>query len=278
LLPVAGPASGDERDPPVSARLAAAEQAPRAAGVYFLLASEGELLYVAKASNLRGRLEQHAAARLGNPDARLAALYERVGLVRWEELSDEQATASREADVIVALRPAFNASHVAEGRWTYVIVSPRDTSGGRLRFALSPTLAGEPDGLSFGCFPHLGRRVSSRPGIACSDGYTALLRLLWSASEDRASSFPSRMTRSAPDLFETNVSPTVIPSARAFLSERAADSWTTCRWRRDAAERTCNLDLLGTGKLPRPSSPTGRRRYVVCGCAIGDLQVRCPGL
>jgi hypothetical protein len=52
--------------------------------------------------------------------------------------------------------------------------------------------------------------VSSRPAIACSDGYTAFLRLLWAAS-GVPGHVPSRVSRSAPDRFETDVDPEARP-------------------------------------------------------------------
>lgn len=192
---------------------AAAARAPRCAGVYFLLADDRELLYVGKAGDLRARLHQHASATPGPRELRRVRLYARVADVCWEELADEAAAAVREADLIVALRPPFNAACVAEGRWNFVVVTAarRDV----LRFALAEEHRG---GQVYGCFPHLGRGVSSPPAIACSDGYPALLRLLWAASSDPASSYPSRITRAAPDLVEIGVAADLRAGVHAFLS------------------------------------------------------------
>jgi len=194
---------------------AAAARAPRCAGVYFLLADDRELLYVGKASDLRARLNQHASATPGRQEPRLARLYELVGDVRWEELADEATAAAREADLIVSLRPPFNASYVADGRWNFIIVT--ETHRDTLRFELTEVADRRTQG-AYGCFPHLGRGVSSRPAIACSDGYTALLRLLWAASSDPASSYPGRITRSAPDRFQVGVHADLRAGMHAFLS------------------------------------------------------------
>ena len=192
---------------------AAAVHAPRGAGVYFLLADDRELLYVGKAGDLRARLTQHASAKPGPREIRRALLYERVADVYWEELVDETTAAAREADLIVSLRPPFNASHVAEGRWNFIVVTEAHREA--LRFEL--TEAAQVRG-AYGCFPHLGRGVGSPPAIACSDGYTALLRLLWAASNDSASSYPSRVTRSAPDRFQVGVEADLRADLHAFLS------------------------------------------------------------
>jgi hypothetical protein len=142
-------------------------------------------------------------------------LYKRVTDVYWEELADEATAAAREADLIVSLRPPFNASHVAEGRWSFIVVTetPRDA----LRFELAEVEDHQTRRVH-GCFPHLGRGVGSRPAVACSDGYTALLRLLWAASSDPASSYPGRITRSAPDRFEVAVEADLRAGVHALLS------------------------------------------------------------
>lgn len=195
----------------------AVEHAPNAAGVYFFLGADAQLLYVGKASSLVKRLRQHSRAKLGGVGDRLEVLYERVREVRWEVVRDEEAAAAREADVIVALRPVFNASHTDEGRWNYITVEPLERNDDALRFTLSANRAAG-SGRSYGCFPHLGRGVSSRPAIACSDGYTAMLRLLWAGSDERATRFPSRITRSAPDAFSVPVRASLRAPLHAFLS------------------------------------------------------------
>jgi predicted GIY-YIG superfamily endonuclease len=195
---------------------AAAARAPEGAGVYFFLAADTELLYVGKASSLRRRLWQHARAKPGAGGPRLDALYERVAEVRWEELPDGEVAEVREADLIVALRPAFNAGSALAGRWHYLLVEPAGNH--RLRFRLATDARTETGGRVYGCFPHLGRGVGSLPGIACSDGYTALLRLLWAASKDPGDHTPSRLTRAAPDTFTTPVESTLRRPLNGFLS------------------------------------------------------------
>ena len=192
----------------------AAARAPTSAGVYFFLGAHSELLYVGKAAHLHTRLAQHAHAKPG-AGRRLAVLYQRVADVRWEVLPDEEAAATREADVIVALRPPFNASIAGDGRWNYVVVEPE---GDGLRFDLTGDAVVTTSGRAHGCFPHLGRGVSSRPAIACSDGYTALLRLLWATSCGRRDHVPTRITRAAPDTFTTPVPTDLRPPLHAFLS------------------------------------------------------------
>lgn len=194
----------------------AAARAPTSAGVYFVLGHGAELLYVGKAGNLRQRLRQHATAKPGAGGPRLDALYARAREVRWEGLPDEEAAAVREADLIVALRPAFNSGSDLAGRWNYILVDPFD--GDRHRFTLAPDAGTGAGGQAYGCFPHLGRGVGTVPGIACSDGYTALLRMLWAASHESGSHIPSRITRSAPDTFSTLLPPTLRRPLHALLS------------------------------------------------------------
>lgn len=190
----------------------AAAEAPNAPGVYFFLGDASDLLYVGKAGDLRERIRQHA--RTVPNRGRLHERYRLVREVRWEILPDEDSAATREADLIVALQPRFNA-FVGTGRWAYIMVSPVQRRKEFLRFELAQEIS---DGArAFGCFPHLGKGVILRPAIACSDGYTAFLRLLWAASGD-GGHMPSRITRSAPDLFETAVDPSLRSSLHSFLS------------------------------------------------------------
>jgi hypothetical protein len=137
--------------------------------------------------------------------------------VRWEELPDEPSAACREADLIVALRPAFNASFSDEGRWNYVVARGATRGEEALDLELSPNCVVQ-DARAYGCFAHLGRGVSSPVAIACSDGYTATLRLLWAASMSPGSTFPSRITRSAPDVFRLQLDRACQDLLRRFLS------------------------------------------------------------
>ena len=74
---------------------------------------------------------------------------------------------------------ACNAAIAGEGCWAYVIATPM--AGSRLRLTVSDQMDADARA-RIRLLPHLGIGVSSRPAIACSDGYVALLRLLWIAS------------------------------------------------------------------------------------------------
>jgi hypothetical protein len=143
-------------------------------------------------------------------------MYEQVREIRWELTADEASAAIREADLIVGLRPPYNASHTGEGRWAYVLVRPgAGVDALQLALARDATVEG---GCAYGCFPHLGMGVSSRPAIACSEGYTAFLRLLWAASTEGGRHFPRRISGpSPPDLFSVAVAAPVRPALHAFM-------------------------------------------------------------
>src|SRR5439155_18679146 len=121
-------------------------------------------------------------------------------------------------DLIVALQPPYNASIAGDGKWAYINVSALK-GGPRVRFALSKELYAPSAGRrTYGCFPHLGAGVGSLPGIACSDGYCAFLRLLWAASGEDAH-FPARITRgSPPETFDVTIDPAMAPALHSFLS------------------------------------------------------------
>ena len=176
----------------------AASVAPTCPGVYFFLDDDRRLLYVGKAVNLRRRLQQHAKERPYSERSK----YARVRTVAWEELPDDDAACAREADLIVALQPARNRSIAAGATWSYLVVDA--SSDDVCRFSI---VAGDPPsrkGDVYGCFPHLGKGQSSRPGIACSDGLTALLRLLWATGPRGTQPYPRAIAGTSPP-FEATV-------------------------------------------------------------------------
>jgi len=207
---------------------AAAADAPRQAGVYFFLDQGNEILYVGKAGNLRQRLRQHATTEPSG-----SQLDQRYGLVRrvvWELADDEEAAVWREAELIFALRPPFNANTGLratdpigkDAPAPYIVVREVES---KLAFTLEPSVPA--DGKAYGCFPHLGKGVASRLGIACSDGYTALLRLLWAAAKD-GDHMPSAITKSAPPSYKVAAPPS--DSLHRFLSG------TSPRWPRNSSK------------------------------------------
>ena len=174
------------------------------------------MLYVGKAVNLRRRLQQHAK----EPATHGASKYARVRVVAWEELANDDAACAREADLIVALQPAQNASLAGDGCWSYLVV---DVDAGR--FSLVPELPPVGRGVTaYGCFPHLGKGQSSRPGIACSDGYTALLRLLWATGPSSAGGpYPRAISGTSPPFEATvEVPARIAPRLRRLLSGTSA--------------------------------------------------------
>jgi len=198
---------------------AAAADAPRQAGVYLFLDERNDVLYVGKAGDLRQRLRQHAAVR--SCESRLHQRYDLVRRVVWEVAVDEEAATWREADLIFALRPPFNANPGLRAadpvgkdvQVPYIVVA--EVTTGMLSFTLEPVVPRV--GRAYGCFPHLGKGLTSRLGIACSDGYTALLRLLWAAT-GQGSHMPAAITRSAPQSFTVAAPSGVRDGLHRFLS------------------------------------------------------------
>ena len=207
---------------------AAAADAPRQPGTYLFVNDDGDVLYVGKAGNVRQRLRQHAMT--GPPASHLHQRYDLVRRVVWEIAASEQAAAWREADLIFALRPPFNANTGLRGadplgtdaHVPYIVVV--ESATGMLRFTLEPAVPRA--GRAYGCFPHLGKGVASRLGVACSDGYTALLRLLWAAA-GQGEQMPTSITRSAPQSFTVAGPTDVRDDLHRFLSgttSRLADA------------------------------------------------------
>jgi predicted GIY-YIG superfamily endonuclease len=193
---------------------AAAAEAPRRSGVYFFLNDDNEILYVGKATSLPQRLRQHAAATYST--YHLNQKYDLVRRVVWETTADEKSAAWREADLIVALRPPFNTPpdpHRTDMHIPYIVVT--ETATGTLTFTLETEIRSA--GRAYGCFPHLGKGVGTNLGIACSDGYTALLRLLWAATGN-GTSVPAGITRSAPLSFRVEAPADIRTGLHRFLS------------------------------------------------------------
>jgi hypothetical protein len=155
--------------------------------VYFFLGEDRELLYIGKATSLRSRLRQHAAASD-------RGLYRATRTVCWETAPDPSAAAMREADLIVALQPRYNAAIKNEASWAFVTVR-RNT--GMITFALCPRR--DPNADNYGCFPHLGPGLTATAAIACSDGFTSFLRLWWAAdAANSGAHFPARIASTTP--------------------------------------------------------------------------------
>jgi hypothetical protein len=149
----------------------------------------------------------------------------------WETTGTEEAAAWREADPIHAPRPPFNADQglrsrdpisVGVSRPPFVVVTEVGTAG-FLRFALDAS-SGPRDSTRtrvYGCFPHLGKGVATRLGIACSDGYVALLRLVWAAA-GAGTHTPAAITRSAPAVFEVPVANELPPRGAGYPASWSA--------------------------------------------------------
>ena len=211
---------------------AAVAAAPESPGVYVFLGEDLELLYVGKAANLRRRVRQHARASPNEADRRVAALYGSTREVRWMLCPTETAAAALEADLIVSLQPTFNAAHAAGGRWTLVVVGGAGPGSDDVRFELVADDGGGRGGgrrqagrQVYGCFPHLGPGVASRPGVACSDGYAAFLRLVWATGPTAADGgpVPRRLASgSPPPSFDVPVPAGLRGGIDKFLSGRSS--------------------------------------------------------
>jgi hypothetical protein len=188
--------------------LDAAAAAPRAPGVYFFLGEDRELLYVGKAADLRRRLGDHARDRARTPDLRRRVLLDAVRSVGWEPCADEQSALAREADLIVLLQPAFNASHAEQASDCFVAIKLVDE-----RASFDVTTDTQRPGQVYGTFPHLAKGAHSVVAKHTKAGYCALLRLLWATSGfDDAGRIPARLARSSPPAH----------ADVAFTSDRAA--------------------------------------------------------
>lgn len=198
----------------------AAAGAPTSPGVYFFLGERGGLLYVGKANNLRRRLGDHARTPTTTGQHRSRQRLDLVRSVRWEECVNEEEAFAREADLIVLLRPRYNASHTAQDPNQYVRLThgPKGTT-----FDLTTDLA------EYGCFPHLEKGAFSHTAKVTKTGFTALLRLLWAAEAgELADRIPGRISGPSPPHTHTAPMRTEIrPLVDDFLAGRSPVLVTT---------------------------------------------------
>ena len=153
-----------------------AQHAPTRAGIYVFLGEGAELLYVGKASNLRRRLLNHAKSAAVDREFRPHQMAPAIREVRFVVCADERDALCREAELVMALRPRFNASIATD---VVMFVNIARTPDGGTRFALSERTS--VTGRDYGAFPHIGKGKTSWPSVRCNAGYSALLRLLWAA-------------------------------------------------------------------------------------------------
>jgi predicted GIY-YIG superfamily endonuclease len=203
----------------VSALTDAATSAPHEPGVYLFRDRDNQLLYVGKASDLRRRLGDHARDQSRTSDLRKRVLLDTVETIHWETCADEAAACAREVDLIVMLKPPFNASHRDQDPDHYVAVTrvPAGTS-----FELTANAGGP--GRAYGTFPHLAKGAFSTVAKRTKAGYNSLLRLLWAHGEPgRDATVPRRIAGSSPPMrFATPVAPELQPLLHDFLSGRSA--------------------------------------------------------
>jgi predicted GIY-YIG superfamily endonuclease len=111
---------------------------PECPGVYLMRDAQENILYVGKAKNLKQRLNSY---RVANPDRlsqRQLRLLRAVARIELQECPDEIGALSREAELLLALKPKFNRA----GTWP---ASPRylvwRRDGVRLALAISESPA-----------------------------------------------------------------------------------------------------------------------------------------
>lgn len=80
-------------------------ECPARAGVYGMIDSQGELVYVGKSKSLKNRLLSYFSAQA---DDKAARIIERASRVVWERSAHEFGALLRELELIVRFRPRFN--------------------------------------------------------------------------------------------------------------------------------------------------------------------------
>ncbi len=140
-------------------------EAPQRAGIYLMRDAAGRVLYVGKAKNLRKRL---ASYRVANPDRmrqRHLRLLRTVAQIELQGCFDESEALTREAELLLSLRPPFNRA----GTWP----------GLRRFFTWRVTQSGLDLGVSQAIEP--GWCFHGPLGSVAFELRAAVVRLIWSA-------------------------------------------------------------------------------------------------
>jgi predicted GIY-YIG superfamily endonuclease len=136
---------------------------PESPGIYLMHGRASQILYVGKAKNLRHRLGSY---RRTNPDRmpkRIVRLLHLVENIAYEKCADESAALSREAELILTLKPRFNRAGVWRGPKKFLLWRCQPNG---LELAVSE-------------LPHDGWQEAGTFNSAATYLHRALIRLLW---------------------------------------------------------------------------------------------------
>lgn len=143
---------------------------PNEPGVYLMRSSRRKTLYIGKAKSLKNRLATYSRITPDKAHERTVELIHNVHSIEWVVHPTEQEAIRHENQLIHSVRPPFNI--VAATKLRYLFIGVRKNEKRGLDFQLSTSTWIEDEGYQvYGCFPN--RRL-------VKDGYTALLRLLFS--------------------------------------------------------------------------------------------------
>jgi excinuclease ABC subunit C len=90
-------------------------------GIYRMLGTDGEVVYVGKSKVLRTRLLSYFRAKRGEKGHRVLSEARRL---EWEYQPSEFAALLRELELIKRFRPRLNVQHKRDGRWSFLKLTP----------------------------------------------------------------------------------------------------------------------------------------------------------
>ena len=124
---------------------------PRSPGVYIFKDSDGKVLYVGKAKNIRSRVASYFT-RSGDGRPKIAELRERVGQIDFIVTESETEALVLESNLIKRQRPRFNASLRDDKSYPYIVV----TLGDEYPRVFATRSSHDPRHRYFGPFPSAG--------------------------------------------------------------------------------------------------------------------------
>lgn len=157
---------------------------PDSPGVYWMIDSKRQLLYVGKSKNLRLRLMSYKYLKLERCSRKIKRLMQHVHDIQWTQCNSETSALLLENELLRRYKPPFNVINTRPETYFYVgfLWTPQ-----LVDFGLSSNLEDLINVNAHGAFRH--RLLSHQ-------AYTALLRLTWqSLNKNPQFHYPQPLTR-----------------------------------------------------------------------------------
>lgn len=160
------------------------KRVPNTPGVYWMMDSRRQLLYVGKSKNLRLRLASYKYLNPLRSPRKLSRLIQQVHYIQWTQCDSESSALLIENQLLRRYQPPFNVVNTRPDTYLFLgfIWTPST-----IQFAVSSDLDRMTSVNAYGAF---------RSRVLTQQAYTALLRLIWQILHKSPQfSYPTPLTR-----------------------------------------------------------------------------------